>query len=317
MRRPSLLLVTSLFALLPACDRPGDPVAEGDILAPQMTALLHDDWGPAVRLGGDVALNTSSLEGCPNESPDGRSLFFASNRGGDIDIWVSQRDDGGDWGEPELLPKGLNTVNSGANDYCPTALPGGGLLFVSERGDGQNCGVGTADIYESRLHPELGWLEPTHLGCVINSPGAEFAPSYVPAGGGMLFFSSNRGLDGKHAIYVSHRGPGGEWQTPDPVQELNAIAFNSFRPNVSPDGRVIVFDSDRPTSLGIDIWYSQRATPHGTWSEPVRLTSDGVSPINSGAGETRASLSRDGKRLYFGSNRDATQSFDIFVAERR
>ena len=42
------------------------------------------DWGPAVSIdpGGRNNINTSALEGCPIESPDGRSLFFASNRAG-------------------------------------------------------------------------------------------------------------------------------------------------------------------------------------------------------------------------------------------
>lgn len=320
MRTTRLFLVSIVAVLLPACDRPDDPAADGGLLGPPILAHVAASWGPAVRLGGSSALNTSALEGCPNESPDGRSLFFASNRGGDLDIWVSHRQASGEWGDPELLPRDVssfNSVNSGANEFCPTALPGGGLLYVSERADGQNCGAGTADIYETQLHPEHGWLAPRHLGCVINSPAAEFAPSYVPAGGGMLFFSSNRGADNKHAIYVSFRAPGGEWQSPVPVQELNATGSNTFRPNVSQDGREIVFDSDRSPSTGIDIWYAQRTTPYDAWSAPVRLGNDGVSPINSGATEARPSFSRDGKRLYFGSNRDATQSFDIFVAERR
>jgi hypothetical protein len=39
--------------------------------------------------------------------------------------------------------------------------------------------------------------------------------------------------------------------------------------------------------------------------------------VNSAASETRASLSRDGRRLYFGSNRGGFQgNSDIFVSRR-
>ena len=87
-------------------------------------------------------------------------------------------------------------VNSAFEDFCPTPLPGGELLFVSRRPGG--CAEGAADIYFTRLHPDQGWLEPEHLGCEVNSAADEFSPAYVPAGGGMLFFSSNR--DGTHKI---------------------------------------------------------------------------------------------------------------------
>ncbi|HEX6576550.1 MAG TPA: hypothetical protein VF042_16395, partial [Gemmatimonadaceae bacterium] len=157
---------------------------------------------------------------------------------------------------------------------------------------------------------------PQHLSCVVNSAASEFAPSYVAAGGGMLFFSSGRGSGGKHEIYVSARGSDREWQAPTAVSDLNAAGYNTFRPNVSVDGREIVFDSDRPTSTGADIWYSYRDNVNAAWSAPVRFAGGGGTAINSALGETRASLSRDGKRLYFGSNRNGV-SFDLYVAERR
>jgi Tol biopolymer transport system component len=315
MKRTLLLIMPALI-LFHACTLEdttgiGNPATE-----PQLAHQLSDQWGPAVRVNGSALLNTPALEGCPNESPDGRSLYFASNRAGDIDIYVSHRQPNGEWGDPELLPKGTNSVNSSANDFCPTALPDGGLMFVSERNDGRNCGTGTADIYESDYRPGDGWTAPRHLGCVVNSAGSEFAPSYVAAGGGMLFFSSSRGSGGKHSIYVSVRGPDGEWQQPMPVAELNASGYNTFRPNASADGREIVFDSDRPTSTGADIWYAYRANVNSPWSAPMRLAGGGGTAVNSAASETRASLSRDGQRLYFGSNRDGV-SFDLFVAERR
>jgi Tol biopolymer transport system component len=315
MKRSHLLTIP-LLVVFHACSPHDSTGVDDGFGAPALALQLTDQWGPAVPVNGGALLNTSALEGCPSESPDGRSLYFASNRGGDIDIYVSHRQATGEWSDPELLPKGTNSVNSGANDYCPTSLPGGRLMFVSERNDGLNCGTGTADIYETHYQPAEGWAAPEHLGCVVNSAGHEFAPSLVAAGGGMLFFSSNRGSDSKHAIYVSVRGSDGEWQVPVPVAELNAPGYNTFRPNVSVDGREVVFDSDRPTSTGPDIWYAYRANVNAAWSSPVRLAGGGGTAVNSAAGETRASLSRDGQRLYFGSNRDGV-SFNLFVAERR
>ena len=315
MKRTLLLTIPALILFHGCTSQDSTGIGNRDT-EPQLAHQLTDEWGPALRVNGSALLNTPALEGCPNESPDGRSLYFATNRAGDIDIYVSHRQPNGEWGDPEPLPKGPNSVNSSANDFCPTALPDGGLMFVSERNNGLNCGTGTADIYEVDYHPAEGWAAPRHLGCVVNSAGSEFAPSYIAAGGGMLFFSSNRGSDSKHAIYISVRGSDGEWQQPTPVAELNAPGYNTFRPNTSADGREIVFDSDRPTSTGADIWYASRANVNAPWSAPVRLAGGGGTAINSAASETRASLSRDGQRLYFGSNRDGVSS-DLFVAERR
>jgi hypothetical protein len=134
-------------------------------------------WQAAVNIdpGGLNLVNTDALEGCPIESHDGRTLFFATNRVAaehGLDIWVAHRKNDNDpWGEPDRLPE---PVNSAENDFCPTPLPGGGLMFVSNRGSA--CGIG-ADIYQTRLHPVHGWLEPEHLGCDVNSAGDEFSPS--------------------------------------------------------------------------------------------------------------------------------------------
>lgn len=271
-------------------------------------------WGPATTLEPDVtgSVNTAATEGCPIEGPNGRTLFFASNRDGGeggIDIWMARRHDSdGTWGEPENLGA---PVNSSANDFCPTPLPSGELLFVSSRPGG--CGEGTTDIYRTRLHPTEGWLEPEHLGCEVNSSGNEFSPSRVPAGGGMLFFSSDR--TGHHRVYVSARDPEGGWAAPTEVTELTSPGFNTARPNVSRDGREIVFDSDRPGGLGgFDIWWATRASITDPWSSPINPGGN----VNSAAGESRASLSTDGERLTFGSTRPGGEGgSDIYVARRQ
>jgi Tol biopolymer transport system component len=307
------LLLAGALVLLAGCnDHPASPIAPDDVQLAR--AARPFAWGPAVSLdpGGAHGLNTPALEGCPAESADGRSLFFASNRDGQIDLWVSsRRDRHSAWPAPGKLPAPVNVA--GFNDFCPTPLPDGELLFVSTRPGG--CGAGTADIYRTRLHPQRGWLEPEHLGCELNSAGNEFSPSFVAAGGGMLFFSSDRdGGPGQDRIYLSLRQPGGGWAAPVEVAELNAPGFSTARPNVSVDGREIVFDSNRPGGLGgPDIWSARRASVGASWSTPVNLGPD----VNSAAAETRPWLSRDGKRLYFGSARAGGEgNLDLYVSAR-
>jgi hypothetical protein len=268
-------------------------------------------WGLAVPESG---VNTAAAEGCPIESPDGLSLYIASNRAGGTatpdpnDIWVFQRESiDGPWGAAENLGQ---PVNSTFADYCPTPLRGKALLFVSTRPGG--CGGG--DIYLGRDNPAHGWSI-LHLGCAAdgagpNFPGGEFGPSLVETDEGTLLYFSSDGFEvgGDQDIYVSHRGSDGSFGPPTLVVELST-PFHDFMPNVRKDGLEIVFNSNRGGAGsfgGQDVYTSTRASTAEPWSTPVNLGP----AVNTAGNETRSSLSWDGRRLHFG--RDG----EIFVSSR-
>jgi hypothetical protein len=264
-------------------------------------------------------------DGCPIEAADGLHLFIASNRLGTFggnDIWVAERaSEDSVWGEPQNLGAGINTI---ANDFGPTPLPGNWLLFVSERPVDAPCsaGAGSGDMYITRNNPVHGWETPQHLGCVAagtgpNSAGPEFSPSLVETAlGTLLFFSSNGGAGGQD-IYVSTLGDDGRFGPPTIVAEL-ATPFDDRMPNVSKDGLEIVFSSNRPTwgggqtaIGGQDVYTASRDSVTALWSEPVN-----VAAANTTGNETRASMSRDRVRLYFGRDGDVyTSSRDKLTGE--
>ncbi|MEO7664910.1 MAG: hypothetical protein ABIV26_07260, partial [Candidatus Limnocylindrales bacterium] len=268
-------------------------------------------WGLAV---AETAVNTAAAEGCPIESPDGLSLYIASNRAGGTatpdpnDIYVFHRDTvDAPWGAAANLGQ---PVNSTAADYCPTPLRGKALLFVSTRAGG--CGGG--DIYLGRNNPAHGWsIE--HLGCAAdgsgpNFPGGEFGPSLVETAEGTLLYFSSDGFDvgGDQDIYVSHRGADGTIGPATLVAELSTAAHD-FMPNVRKDGLEIVFNSNRggPGSFGgQDVYTASRSSTAVPWSAPWNLGA----AVNTAGNETRSSLSWDGTRLHFG--RDG----EIFVSSR-
>ncbi len=160
-----------------------------------------------------------------------------------------------------------------------------------------------------------------HLGCKVNSPGQEASPYLLTLKNGkvLLYFSSNRAGGfapetgaADHDIYVSPLTLFG-FASPQLVPGLNTPQ-NDARPNLRPDGLEIVFDSDRPGGQGgPDIYSATRADVSDPWSTPVNLGA----PINSSAGESRASLSWDGTTLHFGSTRSGVEgAADIFFATR-
>jgi Tol biopolymer transport system component len=269
------------------------------------------DWGPPVNVasipGTSAELNTAANEGYPMQSPDGLSLYIASDRTGNsnggLDIWVSHRATTDDpWGAPQNL--GL-PVNSSAHDWSPTPVPGHGLFFVSGRAGG--CGLSpNDDIYFTRFK-QGAWEEPQNVGCQINSGFVEASPSYFEdeSGRAILYFSSNRA--GNQDIYFSVDFGAAQL---DPVL---STASNDVRPNVRKDGLEIVFDSNRLGVGMMDIWTASRATTGDPWSTPTNL-----GPIiNTTLNEARATLSRDGLTMFFGSNRIGTVGLtDIYMTTR-
>lgn len=266
-------------------------------------------WGPAV---AEPGVNTAAAEGCPIESPDGLSLYIASNRAGGTgtpdpnDIWVFHRDSiAQDWGPAENLGR---PVNSTVADYCPTPLRGNRLLFVSNRPGG--CGGG--DIYLGRNNPRHGWTI-RNLGCAAtgsgpNFPGGEFGPSLVETTQGTFLFFSSDGFDvgGDQDIYMSRQSADGSFAPAVAVAELNTAAHD-FMPNVRKDGLEIVLNSNRAGGFGgQDIYTARRASTSQPWSAPTNLGAN----VNTAGNETRSSLSWDGRRLHFG--RDG----DIYVSVR-
>ncbi len=293
-------------------------VAAVIVCAAGVWAVEFDNWRVVRNVavlapGAHAALNSPANEGCPAISRDGLSMFFASNRDGTLDVWRTRRDSSAQaWGAPEKLPVAINKPDS--NEFCPTPLSDGqSLLFVSNKAGG--CGAG--DIYIASEYFGLGWTEPVHLPCSVNSAGDEASPFLVDYDDGTveLYFSSTRAggfstaaPDTDADIYYTTLRRDRSFGAVLLVPNVNT-ASNDVRPNVRRDGLEIFFDSDRPGSRGLDIWSATRNTPAQEWRQPVP-----VEAVNSDGAETRPFLSADGTQLYFGTTREGQQ--DLWVATR-
>jgi WD40-like Beta Propeller Repeat len=278
-------------------------------------------WGTAQKIdeigGNHSEINTPFQDGCPIQSPDGLSLYQASNRpGGEggLDIWVSHRESTSDpWGAPRNLRQ---PVNSASDEFCPTPVRGGGLFFVSREALPGSCGLG--DIYFTKKDPVKGWKEPRNLGCAPGGPNTaldEQGPSYVEKNDhGFLFFSSSStAVLGD--INVSPRLDRDGWYFGGSaaVAGLNDAAANDIQPNVRQDGLEVVFSSNRAGGLGAqDIWASTRDSFSAPWSAPVNLGP----AINTAAAESRPSLSKNARQLLFGRAPGPEGFGDIYVSTR-
>ena len=290
------------------------------VSAADAQAAHFSTWAPAQKVDEIAAnsseLNTPSLDGCPIQSPDGLSLYMASNRPGgmgSLDIWVAHRaSTDAPFGAPENLGE---PINSAADDFCPTPIRGGGLFFVSRRTTAESCGLG--DIYFSRLNPVHGWATPSHLACAPEGPNSDLdeqGPSYVEVDGRTLLYFSRSSVSVPGDIYVGEKVAGGSFGPASPVAELNSAA-NDIQPNVRKDGLEVVFSSNHAyagAQGGQDVYVSTRASADDPWSAPVNLGT----AVNTPAGETRPSLSWDARTLLFGRAPGPEGMSDIYVATR-
>lgn len=280
-------------------------------------------WGASQKLdeiaGNHADLNTPSLDGCPIQSPDGLSLFLASNRPGGkggLDIWLATRPStSARWGAPTNLGE---PVNSAADDFCPTPVGKAGLFFVSREALPGACGQG--DIYYTH-RTGSSWAEPQRLLCSPAGPNSELdeqGPSWIALDGRLrgqkqLYFSrssANPAVPGE--IFMSSRENGARFGPAAPVTALNDPAANDIQPNVRADGLEVVLSSNRTGSQGQDIWVATREKLGDPWSTPTNLGP----AVNTAAGETRPSLSQDGRQLLFGRAPGPEGMSDIYLSTR-
>jgi outer membrane protein OmpA-like peptidoglycan-associated protein/Tol biopolymer transport system component len=174
-----------------------------------VASLDGKEWKNLREIGAPI--NTTKWETQPAISPDGKKLFFASNREGkigdqgnkNIDIFMSRQFADGRWSEPVNLGSKINTPDY---DGAPFLAADGQTLYFATNGRG---GLGNLDIFFSEFKgpSDTDWTVPVALPAPINSP-ADDAFLTVPASGNVMFFASKRdGGSGMFDIYVAFNPP--------------------------------------------------------------------------------------------------------------
>lgn len=167
-------------------------------------------------------------------SPDGRKLFFVSNRpllkGGparrDTDDWVVERDGTG-WNEPRNL--GVN-VNGPSNEYMPSVDRQGNLYF-------ERYGLNVARWRNGDFLP----AEKTG-GSIRNV--ANMRHPFIAPDGGYLLFDARLPASDKSVLFASCRLKDGTWSQAVRLFERADTREYESCPTVSPDGQFLFFGRD-------------------------------------------------------------------------
>ncbi len=164
------------------------------------------------------------------------------------------------------------------------------------------------------------WTAPVNLGDTVNSPYSEFLPSLSRNGTSLYFVSDRPGSLGGEDLWVSRReNRHAPWGTPVNLGAAVNTAFNERSPELSRDGHLLFFATNRPGGLGdFDIWVAWRAHTHDDfgWQPAINLGSG----VNSAAGDFGPSYIDNDKigipTLYFASARPGgLGSADIYRSE--
>ena len=195
-----------------------------------------DGWGPAAV----ASFSGQSGDRAPRFSPDGRRLYFTSNRpvdghpAGDMNIWVVERSGAG-WSEPRMVPPPVSvpngreihsSVTSDGTLYFASTRPGGaGRLDIwrwKPGGQAENLG---APINDNLTQPDL-WVSPDGRWMILVVTGAPEGP-------------------GEDDLLVSEY-ENGAWTAPRLVGAAGVnTAEYEYGPWISPDGRWLLFTSHR------------------------------------------------------------------------
>ncbi len=266
----------------------------GNLAASAIVAISARDGGLR------YLTDSTSLNQTPVWAPDGRHVYFISNRHGPRDIYMARAEGGA---EPRRLTTGLGaqSISLSANgtrlaysihhdigniwslelgrplsEAVPVTRGTQPIDAFSLSADGQWVMysadlAGNGDIY--RIPARGG--EPERL---TTDPSGDFAPSLSPGPAQELAFQSWRG--GTRDIYVLPLDGGA-------MQTVVASPRQDVLPRWSPDGSAIVYTYFDLTG-GIDI---VRRRPDGGWDPPVERSSYGQWP----------SWSPDGRQIAFTS----------------
>jgi len=135
-------------------------------------------WSPAEPINGEI--NSNGNEEHASFGPDGRRIYFSSDRNGGeggLDLWYSERSRSGEWGKPVNMGDQINTDKDETSVFI---APTGDRLIFASKG---HFNMGGYDIFRCELEENVSWSQPTNIGYPLNTTSDN--TFYVPINNGM------------------------------------------------------------------------------------------------------------------------------------
>ena len=266
-------------------------------------------WGNLKNLGPNI--NSSGKDEHITFMPDGKTAIFASIREGGMgkyDLYVSKLVNG-EWTKAELLPAPLNTKK---DEYDPSITPDGKKLFFATNRENSDkywdCDIWVADWNGEK------WGEPKLYDPIFVTPNLPDWGATMPADFKTFYFSSGREPAKPQMVQMfQSKWLGNKWSEPEVMPEPVNSGEWEATPYVTRDGKTMYLNTVRGEKgkKDVDIWKFELV--NGKWTNAQLMTE----PFLSNKHDYDPSISPDGTKFYFTSNREGTLGdSDIWVAEK-
>ncbi|MDF1672309.1 MAG: OmpA family protein [Vicingaceae bacterium] len=145
------------------------------------------EWSKLESIGSHINTETT-WESQPSISADNKTLYFSRVMdpfGGDIDIWKTERQPDGKWGEATNLGAPINTPG---DEKSPFMHSDSYTLYFSSN---YHIGMGGYDIFYAKMNPQTGeFTKPKNIGNPINTEDDEHG-FIVSRDGDRAYFGSS------------------------------------------------------------------------------------------------------------------------------
>ena len=182
-KKGSVSFTPDLQTLYFAADFPEQGYGRYDIYK---SIKVGNHWSAPKNLGHNI--NTDYWDSAPSIAPDGKALYFSSNRPGGwggIDLYVALKNEKGGWEEAINLGPQINTSG---DEQTPFIHADNNSLYFSSTGW---PGYGGADFFVARQKIDGNWTTPLNLGYPINTFDNEGSIA-VATNGMEAFIASDR-----------------------------------------------------------------------------------------------------------------------------
>lgn len=160
--------------------------------------FVNGEWTKIKKLNENI--NTKYWESHASISDDGNTLYFTSNRPGGmggLDIWVSERAPGRDWGPAKNIGK---PINSEFNEETPFITEDGKTLYYSSYG---YYNIGGYDVFYSSKLDDGTWSVPLNAGYPISTPDDDLF--FYPLADGRYAYLARANPDKVNAVSDLYR----------------------------------------------------------------------------------------------------------------
>lgn len=222
---------------------------------------------PEIFAPGIVSVNGRYEYGL-SVSPDGNEIYFTADSPGDGLTVIKKTD--GIWTSPVIA----NLRGNNSWEFEAFYAVDGNTLFFTSDTDGNSR-------FWKVEKTDSGWSDAAYLESPINNSNVMWCTFTSDA---TMYYGDNSSLQ-------IHRSRSVEGAYP----EVENLGFNGTHPSVAPDESYFIFNSGRYGGYGRNDIFVVFRKADGSWHEPVNMGDK----INTTFSETCASLSPDGKYIFF------------------